>query len=71
MAPNWTRLVRFIAEEDGQIHYGEVDTKRYPDVGLATFSGEKIAARLVQGSIFDGTVTDKSLTIARVSYWTF
>lgn len=68
MAPNWTRLVRFIAEEDGQIHYGEVDTKKYSDIGLATLGGEKITARLIQGSIFDGVVTDKNLTIGRVGY---
>ncbi|KAK2767560.1 hypothetical protein FQN54_003718 [Arachnomyces sp. PD_36] len=66
MAPKWTRLVRFIAEEDGQVHYGEVDVKQYPDVGLATLEGQKIAAKLIQGSIFDGTVTDKSLTIGRL-----
>ena len=67
MAQNWSRLVRFIAKEDGQIHYGEVDATKYPDVGLTTLSGETITARLVQASIFDGVVTDRNLTIGRVS----
>lgn len=66
MTPNWTRLVRFIAEEDGQVHLGEVDAERNPDVGLAMFKGEKVTAKLVQGSIFDGVVTDKYLQVARV-----
>lgn len=69
MTPNWTRLVRFIAEEDGQVHLGEVDAEQIPDVGLAIFKGEKVTAKLVQGSIFDGVVTDKHLQVARV--WTY
>lgn len=66
MAPNWTNLVRFISEEDGQIHLGEVDSTQYLDVGVAIFNGEKVAARLVRGSIFDGIVTDTIMHIARV-----
>mgnify|MGYP001099438466 CR=1 FL=1 len=66
MAPNWHRLIRFIAEEDGQIHLGEIDHERYPDVGLASLSGEKIKARLITGSVFDGIVTDKILHVAHV-----
>ncbi|ODM22993.1 hypothetical protein SI65_00582 [Aspergillus cristatus] len=64
MAPNWTRLIRFIAEEDGQVHLGEVDTNQ--DVGLALFNKEKVTAKLVTGSIFDGTVTDKRLQVAQL-----
>ncbi|KAK2801393.1 hypothetical protein FQN50_007779 [Emmonsiellopsis sp. PD_5] len=64
MAPNWTHLIRFIAEEDGQIHYGNIDAKKYPDVGLAHLNGEKIEATLVYGSIFDGLKTDRKLTVA-------
>lgn len=68
MAPTtWTHLVRFIAEEDGQIHLGNVDASKYPDVGLSTFKGEKVAVNLVTGSAFSGTVTDKVMHIARVS----
>jgi 2-keto-4-pentenoate hydratase/2-oxohepta-3-ene-1,7-dioic acid hydratase in catechol pathway len=67
MAPTtWTHLVRFIAEEDGQIHLGNVDATKYPDVGLSTFKGEKVAVNLVTGSAFSGTVTDKVMHIARV-----
>lgn len=66
MAPTWTNLVRFISEEDGQIHLGEVDSTKYPDVGLAILNGETVAARLVKGSIFDGIVTDTTVHIARV-----
>lgn len=65
MAPNWTRLIRFIAEEDGQVHLGEVDAKK--DVGLALLNKEEVTAKLVTGSIFDGTVTDKQLQVAQVS----
>lgn len=64
MAPNWTRLIRFIAEEDGQAHLGEVDTNQ--DVGLALLNKEKVTAKLVTGSIFDGAVTEKELQVAQV-----
>lgn len=66
MSTNWTNLVRFISEEDGQIHLGEVDTKRYPDIGLAVLNNENIAVKLVKGSIFDGVVTETIVHIARV-----
>ena len=66
MSPNWKRLIRFIAEEDGQVHLGEVDGEPHADIGLAAFNGEKIAAKLVQGSIFDGLVTTKKMHVARV-----
>jgi hypothetical protein len=68
MAPKtWTHLVRFIAEEDNQIHLGNVDATKYPDVGLSTFKGEKVAVNLVTGSAFHGTVTDKIMHIKQVS----
>jgi hypothetical protein len=68
MAPTstWTRLIRFIAEEDGQTHLGEVDAAQYPDVGLSVVNGERVVARMVTGSIFDGIVTEKTLHVARV-----
>ncbi|KAL4737907.1 hypothetical protein BDV11DRAFT_171504 [Aspergillus similis] len=66
MGPSWTRLTRFIAEEDGQAHIGEVDARQFPDVGLAVVNGERIAVRLIQGSIFDGAVTEKQMHVARV-----
>jgi len=67
MAPNWTHLIRFIAQEDGQVHLGQVDPKQWPDVGLAVLKGETVTAKLVKGSVFDGVVTDKLLHVAQVS----
>ncbi|KAJ5787367.1 hypothetical protein N7457_002357 [Penicillium paradoxum] len=66
MAPNWTHVVRFISEEDGQIHLGEVDSNQYPDVGLAVLEGTRIAVKLVKGSLFDGIVTETTMHIARL-----
>ncbi|TVY56438.1 Fumarylacetoacetate hydrolase domain-containing protein 2 [Lachnellula cervina] len=66
MAPAWTHLVRFIAEEDSQIHFGNVDASKYPDVGLSLFKGEKVAANLINGSAFSGTVTEKVLHIKQL-----
>lgn len=66
MSPNWSNLVRFISEEDGQIHLGEVDTNKYLDIGLAVLNEERIAVKLVKGSIFDGVVTETVVHVARV-----
>ena len=66
MAPIWSRLIRFIAEEDGQVHLGEVDGGR--DIGLALLNKETVTAKLVTGSVFDGTVTDKQLHVVQVSF---
>lgn len=67
MSPSWTHLIRFVAEETGQIHLGQIDAKEYPDLGLATVEGKKITAKEISGSIFDGVVTDKTLTVKQVS----
>ncbi|KAJ6124654.1 Fumarylacetoacetase C-terminal-like protein [Penicillium samsonianum] len=66
MSLNWTNLVRFISEEDGQIHLGEVDTRKYPDIGLAVLNGEIIAVKLIKGSVFDGVVTETTVHVARL-----
>ncbi|KAJ6114230.1 hypothetical protein N7486_000008 [Penicillium sp. IBT 16267x] len=66
MAPKWTHLVRFIADEDGQEHLGQVDAKQYPDVGLAVLNGDRIEAKLIKGSIYDGVVTDTAMHVARL-----
>ncbi|KGO39706.1 Fumarylacetoacetase, C-terminal-like protein [Penicillium expansum] len=66
MSPNWSNLVRFISEEDGQIHLGEVDTNKYLDIGLAVLNEERIAVKLVKGSIFDGVVTETVVHVARL-----
>ncbi|KAL1980675.1 hypothetical protein VTN96DRAFT_3655 [Rasamsonia emersonii] len=66
MAPNWTHLIRFIAQEDGQVHLGQVDAKQFPDVGLAMLNGEEVTAKLIKGSVFDGVVTEKLLHVAQI-----
>jgi len=66
MSPSWTHLIRFVAEETGQIHLGQIDAKEYPDLGLATVEGKKVTAKEITGSVFDGVVTDKTLTIKQV-----
>lgn len=63
MSNSWTHLVRFIAEEDGQIHLGQVNALTYPDVGLSHRNGEKVEVNLITGSIYDGVVTNKKLHI--------
>ncbi|QPG97306.1 hypothetical protein C2857_006122 [Epichloe festucae Fl1] len=65
MSPNWTRLIRFIAEEDGQTHLGEVDSS-HPDIGLAIFEGQTVSARAITGSVFDGIVSSRTLTVQRL-----
>ena len=63
--PDWTHLIRFIAAEDSRVHLGQlVDTKR--DVGLDTVEGREIKAYLINGSIFDGSVTKNVLTVKQV-----
>lgn len=66
MAPNWTHLIRFIAEEDNQIHLGQIDPFIYTDVGLDNYNGTRIQAHLITGSIFDGTITDRIMTVKQV-----
>ncbi len=63
--PSWTHLVRFIAIEDNQIHLGQlVDTSR--DVGQDSVDKKEIAAYLVDGNIFDGSVTKEVLHVKQV-----
>ncbi|KAF3066908.1 Fumarylacetoacetate hydrolase domain-containing protein 2 [Trichoderma lentiforme] len=66
MARNWTHLIRFIADEDNQIHLGQIDPSVNADVGLDTYNGKRVQARLIVGSAFDGTVTDKILTVKQL-----
>lgn len=65
MAPSWTRLIRFVAEEDGHIHLGQVDAD-IPDVGIAAFKGIPISAKLIEGSLYDGVVSDTTMTVKQV-----
>lgn len=65
--PSWTHLVRFIAVEDSQVHLGQlVDTTR--DVGRDSVDGVEIAVKAIEGTIFDGRVTDEILHVKQVSY---
>lgn len=65
MAPRWTRLIRFVAEEDGHIHLGQVD-EDILDVGLAAVEGVPISARLIAGSLYDGVVSDTTMTVKQL-----
>ena len=66
MSAPWTHLVRFLAEEDGQIHLGQVDHGKWPDIGLATYNGERVGVKLISGSVFDGAVTSTTMHISKV-----
>ena len=66
MAPDWTHLIRFIAQEDGQIHLGQIDPQITPDVGLASYEKRKIEAKLITGTVFDGRVTSKTMTVSQL-----
>ncbi|KAJ5383233.1 Fumarylacetoacetase C-terminal-like protein [Penicillium concentricum] len=58
--PSWTHLVRFIAVEDSQVHLGQlIDTTR--DVGRDSVDGVDIAVKVIEGTIFDGRVTEDIL----------
>ena len=62
----WKRLVRF-EDEQGKIQLGEpVDASQ--DVGLAVANGEKVQVKLIQGDLYNGTVTDQTATIKKVSF---
>ncbi|RHZ70690.1 hypothetical protein CDV55_100210 [Aspergillus turcosus] len=66
MAPAWTHLVRFIAEEDGQVHLGQVDSTQFPDVGVAMLNGEKVTVKEIKGSVFDGVVQNRVLNVSQI-----
>lgn len=60
-------MIRFRAVEDGQDHLGQlVDTSR--DVGIDCLNGVEVKAFLINGDIFNGTVTDIVFTVDRVSH---
>jgi hypothetical protein len=65
MAPTWSRLIRFVAEEDGHIHLGQVG-EDILDVGIAAFEGIPISAKLIEGSLYDGVVSDTTMTVKQV-----
>lgn len=64
---NWTHLIRFRAVEDGQVHLGQlVDTSR--DVGIDCLNGVEVKAFLINGDVFNGTVTQNIFTVDHVRY---
>lgn len=64
--PSWTHLIRFIAVEDSLVHLGQlVDTSR--DIGQDTINGVRIAAYVIQGTIYDGRVTEEIMHVKQAS----
>ncbi|KAJ5627616.1 FumarylacetoacetaseC-terminal-like protein [Penicillium lividum] len=62
---SWTHLVRFVAVEDSQIHLGQlVDTTR--DVGRDTVDGVEIPVKVIDGTIFDGRVTEEVMHVKQL-----
>lgn len=57
-----THIIRFVAVEDGRVHLGQLaDTSR--DVGLDSLEGKTITAYEINGSIFNGEVSQNVLTV--------
>lgn len=57
-----THIIRFVANEDDRVHLGQLaDTSR--DVGLDSVEGREITAYEINGSIFNGEVTQNALTV--------
>lgn len=57
-----THIIRFVANEDGRVHLGQLaDTSR--DAGLDSIEGKEITAYEINGSIFNGEVTQNALTV--------
>jgi hypothetical protein len=53
-----THIIRFFAEEDNNEHLGQlVDTTR--DIGLDILEGRKVQAYNINGTIFDGEVSNR------------
>lgn len=62
----WTHLIRFIAVNDDTVRLGQlVDPTR--DVGLDTLENIPVFAYVIQGSIYDGKITDEKLQVQQVS----
>lgn len=63
--PSWTHLIRFIAVEDNLVHLGQlVDTSR--DIGDDSVKGVQIAAYVINGTIYDGRITDRVMHVKQV-----
>ena len=58
-------MIRFVAVEDSLVHLGQlVDTSR--DIGRDSVDGVEIAAYVIDGTIFDGRVTDNVMHVKQV-----
>jgi len=62
---NWTHLIRFIAVEDGQEHLGRL-VETDSDVGVAMIRGETVKTLKISGTVLDGIVTNRVLTVKQV-----
>jgi len=61
----WTHLIRFVAKEDQAVHLGQlVDITR--DVGLDMANNVEVKAYLINGTVFNGTVTSITYNVERV-----
>lgn len=58
----WTRLARFVAEEDGKVHYGQL-VQEDLDIGLAIGRGDEVLAYEVRPDPFTGQV-DKTVVLS-------
>jgi hypothetical protein len=64
--PSWTHLIRFVAVEDDRTYLGQlVDPTR--DIGKDSVDGTPAYAYKIEGSMFDGKVTDKQFQVKKVS----
>ncbi|PYH80331.1 fumarylacetoacetate hydrolase [Aspergillus uvarum CBS 121591] len=62
---SWTHLIRFVAVEDNHIHLGQlVNTEQ--DVGKDSVNGVDIPVYLIEGTIFDGRVTDQLMHVKQI-----
>nr|XP_001390827.2 fumarylacetoacetate hydrolase [Aspergillus niger CBS 513.88] len=61
----WTHLIRFVAVEDNHVHLGQlVNSER--DVGKDSVNGIDIPVYLIEGTIFDGRVTDQIMHVKQI-----
>lgn len=60
---SWTRLIRF-QDEDGHEHYGQPTTDG--DVGQAMAAGTPVTARVLDGDLFSGQLSETSKTVAKL-----
>ena len=63
----WQRLIRFVAAETGNIHFGQ-PCDAAVDVGLAVHRGQRLTAFEITGDVLtpNARVSDKVLTVRRL-----